>query len=142
MNVIMDNNTLKANGLYIAALADYVDGSHAILVDDNYYAMPKFVQRFVIAHELGHMDHQQNETVADRHAVKKVGKIRAMLAMSYIFNYFLSVDWTVAAQYLVRMDNLGYPVKAVRIKAPNGRVFSVEDLRPYMSDNYVVPNNN
>ena len=138
MNIIMDNDTLKANGLYIAALADYVDGSHAILVDDNYCSMPRFVQRFIIAHELGHMNNQCNETIADRYAMKEVGKIRTMLAMSYIFNYFLSIDWTVSAQYLIRMDNLGYPVKGIRIKAPNGRVFSAEDLRPYMGDNYVV----
>lgn len=136
MKIIKDNNTLRNNHMYVAALAEYADGTTAIITDEYYDSLPRLVKKFIIAHEMGHANKQPNETVADKYAMSKVGKIKTQIAMLYMFNKFLSIDWTVSAQYLVRMSNLGFKVNHVKIKAPNGNLFSVDDIRPYMNDNY------
>lgn len=137
MEIIKDTNTLKMHGIRLAALADYTDGHSAILVDDDYYELPQLVQKFIIAHEMGHMNQQHNEWIADSNAVKELGKIKTFIAMSYLLTYFIKRDWTIAGQYLVRMSYLGYPVNRIKIVAPNGNVFDVKTLKKIYTDNYV-----
>lgn len=136
MKIIKDSNTLKMNGIYLAALADYTDGHSVILVDDEFFSLPALVQKFIIAHEMGHMNQQRNEWVADSNAIKEMGRIKTLIAMWYLLKYFIKKDWTVAGQYLVRMSYLGYPVNRIKIVAPNGRVFDVKTLKNFYSDNY------
>lgn len=138
MEIIKDNETLHNNGLYLAALCRYTDGTEKILIDDCFDKLPKLVKTFVVLHEMGHRNGQIVETIADSYAISKLGKTRTWIAMLYLYRMFLKLDWTVSAQYLVRAYDAGLKVmKYTHVTSPDGKKWGVDDIRPLNTDNHV-----
>lgn len=126
---------LKNNSVYLAAT-----DNEKIYVDDLFKNMPKYIQKYILLHEEGHIisghPHKRNlsqELEADRYAVKKMGKRLVYKAILHIIKTFAAIDWTVAAEYMVRLYDLGYSrAKTMYIIAPNGLRFDVDTIRPFL----------
>lgn len=130
-----DPDILKNNGIYLAAT-----DNEMIYVDDLFKQMPLYVRVYLLLHEEGHIiaDHPHKrdlsqELEADKYAVKKMSKILVHKAMLHIMSVFMKIDWTVAAEYMVRLSDLGYSkAKTMYIIAPNGLRFDVDTIRKYL----------
>lgn len=66
-------------------------------------------------HEEGHIiaghPHKRNldqELEADSYALKKMSKILVHKALLHIMKVFMNIDWTIAAEFMVRLNDLGY----------------------------------
>lgn len=102
--------------------------------------MPRYVRTYLLLHEEGHIiaGHSHKRTLsqeleADSYAVKKMGKIPVHKAMLHVMSVFMKIDWTVAAEYMVRLSDLGYSkAKTMYIIAPNGLKFDVKTIRKYI----------
>ena len=54
-------------------------------------------------------------------------------ALLHIIKVFMKIDWIIAAEFMVRLNDLGYSKeKEMYIIAPNGLRFTVEMIRPYL----------
>ena len=54
-------------------------------------------------------------------------------ALLHIIKVFMKIDWTIAAEFMVRLNDLGYSkAKEMYIIAPNGLRFTVETIRQYL----------
>ncbi len=130
-----DPALLKSNHIYLAAT-----DNEKIYVDDLFQQMPLYVKVYLLLHEEGHFigDHPykrsfDQELEADSYAVKKMSKVLVHRAMIHIIKVFMGIDWTVAAEFMVRLHNLGYSkAKKMYIIAPNGLKFDVETVRKYL----------
>lgn len=130
-----DPDILKNNGIYLAAT-----DNEKIYVDDLFKQMPLYVRVYLLLHEEGHITaghpHKRDlsqELEADSYAVKKMSKILVHKAMLHIMSVFMKIDWTIAAEYMVRLSDLGYSkAKTMYIIAPNGLRFDVDTIRKYL----------
>lgn len=108
--IIRSNQMLAMSGASIAVAAKLTDGRISIVVDDEFYALPEQVQRFVFFHEKGHLelDHLEqpgngtkrrveafkkgsvcpNELEADAYAAEIVGTDHAVAALFYLESYY------------------------------------------------------
>ena len=126
---------LKNNHIYLAAT-----DNKKVYVDDLFYKMPFYVKRYLLLHEEGHIirNHPSKrnlhqELQADSYAVAKMGKRIVFRAMIHIIKRFMGIDWTIAAEYMVRLNDLGYAkAKRMYIIAPNGLRFDVETIRKFL----------
>ena len=111
-----------------------------IYVDDLFQQMPLYVRTYLLLHEEGHIiaghPHKRDlsqELEADSYAVKKMSRFLVHKAMLHVMSVFMKIDWTVAAEYMVRLSDLGYSkAKTMYIIAPNGLRFDVETIRKYL----------
>ena len=130
-----DPALLKSNHIYLAAT-----DNEKIYVDDLFQQMPLYVRTYLLLHEEGHIiaghPHKRDlsqELEADQYAVKKMSKILVHKALLHIINIFMNIDWTIAAEFMVRLNDLGYSrAKEMYIIAPNGLRFTVETIRQYL----------
>ena len=130
-----DPALLKSNGIYLAAT-----DNEKIYVDDLFKQMPLYVRAYLLLHEEGHIisGHPykrslEQELEADSYAVKKMSKILVHRAMIHVIKVFMGIDWTIAAEFMVRLYDLGYSkAKEMYIIAPNGLKFDVETVRKYL----------
>jgi hypothetical protein len=130
-----DPALLKSNGIYLAAT-----DNEKIYVDDPFKQMPLYVRAYLLLHEEGHIisGHPykrslEQELEADSYAVKKMSKILVHRAMIHVIKVFMGIDWTIAAEFMVRLYDLGYSkAKEMYIIAPNGLKFDVETVRKYL----------
>jgi hypothetical protein len=130
-----DPALLKSNGIYLAAT-----DNEKIYVDDLFKQMPLYVRAYLLLHEEGHIisGHPykrslEQELEADSYAVKKMSKILVHRAMIHVIKVFMGIDWTIAAEFMVRLYDLGYSkAKEMYIIAPNGLRFDVETIRKYL----------
>lgn len=108
--ITRSSDLLAANGLSLAAAVLKLDGQPMVVVDDDFYALPKGVQDFAFHHEvghikLGHLKHgvqmmkqrkkdfkagrvQKEELEADRYAADQVGTDAAVAALFYLESHF------------------------------------------------------
>lgn len=130
-----DPALLKSNHIYLAAT-----DNEKIYVDDLFRQMPLYVRTYLLLHEEGHIiaghpykrDLSQ-ELEADQYAVKKMSKILVHKALLHIIKVFMKIDWTIAAEFMVRLNDLGNSkAKEMYIIAPNGLRFTVETIRQYL----------
>ena len=125
---------LKSNHIYLAAT-----DNEKIYVDDLFQQMPLYVRTYLLLHEEGHIiaghPHKRNldrELEADSYAVKKMSRILVHKALLHIMKVFMDIDWTIATEFMVRLNDLGYSkAKEMFIIAPNGLRFTVETIRQY-----------
>lgn len=130
-----DPALLKSNGIYLAAT-----DNEKIYVDDLFRQMPPYVRTYLLLHEEGHIlaghPHKRSlaqELEADSYAVKKMPKFLVYKALLHIIKVFMGIDWTIAAEFMVRLHDLGYSrAKEMYIIAPNGLKFDVETIRKYL----------
>ena len=130
-----DPALLKSNHIYLAAT-----DNEKIYVDDLFHQMPLYVRIYLLLHEEGHIiaghPHKRDlsqELEADSYAVKKMSRFLVHKAMLHVMFVFMKIDWTVAAEYMVRLSDLGYSkAKTMYIIAPNGLRFNVETIRQYL----------
>ncbi len=130
-----DPDLLKSNGIYLAAT-----DNDMIYVDDLFQQMPLYVKVYLLLHEEGHIigDHPykrslDQELEADSYAMKKMSKILVHRAMLHVIKVFMGIDWTIAAEFMVRLHDLGYSkAKEMYIIAPNGLRFDVDTIRKYI----------
>lgn len=130
-----DPALLKSNHIYLAAT-----DNEKIYVDDFFRQMPLYVRTYLLLHEEGHIiaghPHKRDlsqELEADQYAVKKMSKILVHKALLHIIKVFMNIDWTIAAEFMVRLNDLGYSkAKEMFIIAPNGLRFTVETIRQYL----------
>ena len=130
-----DPALLKSNHIYLAAT-----DNEKIYVDDLFQQMPLYVRTYLLLHEEGHIianhPHKRDltqELEADQYAVKKMSKILVHKALLHIIKVFMKIDWTIAAEFMVRLNDLGYSkAKEMYIITPNGLRFTVETIRPYL----------
>ncbi len=130
-----DPALLKSNGIYLAGT-----DNDKIFIDDLFQQMPLYVRTYLLLHEEGHIiaghPHKRGlsqELEADSYAMKKMSKILVYKAMLHVMAVFMKIDWTVAAEYMVRLADLGYSkAKTMYIIAPNGLKFDVETIRKYV----------
>lgn len=130
-----DPALLKSNHIYMAAT-----DNEKVYVDDIFRQMTLYVRTYLLLHEEGHIisEHPykrslEQEQDADSYAVKKMSRILVHKAMLHVTRAFISIDWTVAAEYMVRLNDLGYSkAKEMYIIAPNGLRFNVETSRQYL----------
>ena len=130
-----DPALLKSNGIYLAAT-----DNEKIYVDDLFKQMPLYVRAYLLLHEEGHIisGHPykrslEQELEADSYAVKKMSKILVHRAMIHVIKVFMGIDWTIAAEFMVRLYDLGYSkAKEMFIIAPNGLRFTVDTIRQYL----------
>ena len=118
---------LAKKGLYM--IGEYVDeetGKRICIADRHYYEMPHFCKRYLQAVVIGMRD--GDRFYADTYAVQKVGRLLTSVSMQLLFRYFLDIDWTCSAEWLVRMKRLGFSVDNMKLISPNGTVFTAEDL--------------
>lgn len=137
LNVTVNYNPtlLKDNGIYLAGT-----DNEKIYVDDLFQKMPSYVRKYILLHEEGHIVNQHpykrilsQEVEADEYAIKNMGKRRVYRAMYHIMKVFSNIDWTIAAEYVVRLADLGLPRgNEMFIIAPNGLRFDVPTLRNYL----------
>lgn len=125
---------LKNNHIYMAA----TDGNK-IYVDDIFQQMPLYVRAYIVLHEKGHIinDHSHNRNIsqeleADSYAAKYMSKFLVYRAMLHVISVFMKIDWTISAEYMVRLNDLGYSkAKNMYIIAPNGLLFTVDTIRKF-----------
>ncbi len=130
-----DPALLKSNHIYLAAT-----DNEKIYVDDLFQQMPLYVKVYLLLHEEGHIigDHPykrslDQELEADSYAMKKMSKILVHRAMLHVIKVFMGIDWTIAAEFMVRLHDLGYSkAKEMYIIAPNGLRFDVDTIRKYI----------
>ena len=130
-----DPALLKSNHIYLAAT-----DNEKIYVDDLFQQMPLYVRIYLLLHEEGHIiaghPHKRDlsqELEADQYAVKKMSKILVCKALLHLIKVFMRIDWTIAAEFMVRLNDLGYSrAKGMYIIAPNGLRFTVETIRQYL----------
>jgi hypothetical protein len=130
-----DPDLLKSNGIDLAAT-----DNDMIYVDDLFQQMPLYVKVYLLLHEEGHIigDHPykrslDQELEADSYAMKKMSKILVHRAMLHVIKVFMGIDWTIAAEFMVRLHDLGYSkAKEMYIIAPNGLRFDVDTIRKYI----------
>lgn len=130
-----DPALLKNNHIYMAAT-----DNEKVYVDDIFQQMPLYVRIYLLLHEEGHIigghPHKRSleqELEADTYAVKKMSKILVHKAMLHVMKVFMGIDWTIAAEFMVRLYDLGYSkAKEMYIIAPNGLRFSVDTIRQYL----------
>ena len=130
-----DPALLKSNHIYLAAT-----DNEKIYVDDFFRQMPLYVRTYLLLHEEGHIiaghPHKRDlsqEVEADQYAVKKMSKMLVHKALLHIIKVFMNIDWTIAAEFMVRLNDLGYSkAKEMFIIAPNGLRFTVETIRQYL----------
>lgn len=130
-----DPALLKSNHIYLAAT-----DNEKVYVDDLFQQMPLYVRTYLLLHEEGHIiaghTHKRNlsqEHEADSYAARKMSKILVYKAILHVMSVFMKIDWTVAAEYMVRLSDLGYPkAKKMYIIAPNGLKFDIETIRKYL----------
>ena len=130
-----DPALLKSNHIYLAAT-----DNEKIYVDDLFKQMPLYVRVYLLLHEEGHIiaghPHKRDlsqELEADSYAVKKMSKILVHKALLHIIKVFMGIDWTIAAEFMVRLHDLGYSkAKEMYIIALNGLKFDVETVRKYL----------
>ena len=130
-----DPALLKSNHIYLAAT-----DNEKIYVDDLFRQMPLSVRNYLLLHQEGHIisghPHKRDlsqELEADSYAVKKMSKILVHKALLHIIKVFMKIDWIIAAEFMVRLNDLGYSKeKEMYIIAPNGLRFTVEMIRPYL----------
>ena len=130
-----DPALLKSNHIYLAAT-----DNEKIYVDDLFNQMPLYVRAYLLLHEEGHVlsghpykRNLEQELEADSYAVKKMSKILVHRAMIHVIKVFMGIDWTIAAEFMVRLYDLGYSkAKEMYIIAPNGLKFDVETVRKYL----------
>lgn len=130
-----DPALLKSNQIYMAAT-----DNEKVYVDDIFQQMPLYVRTYLLLHEEGHIisghPHKRSleqELEADSYAVKKMGKILVHKAILHVMKTFMGIDWTIAAEFMVRLHDLGYAkAREMYIIAPNGLRFNVETIRQYL----------
>ena len=126
---------LKGNHIYLAAT-----DNEKVYVDDLFQQMPLYVRTYLLLHEEGHIiaghPHKRDlsqELEADQYAVKKMSKMLVHKALLHIIKVFMKIDWTIAAEFMVRLNDLGYSkAKEMYIIAPNGLRFTVDTIRQYL----------
>ena len=126
---------LKSNHIYLAAT-----DNEKIYVDYLFRQMPLSVRTYLLLHQEGHIisghPHKRDlsqELEADSYAVKKMSKILVHKALLHIIKVFMKIEWIIAAEFMVRLNDLGYSKeKEMYIIAPNGLRFTVEMIRPYL----------
>ena len=98
--------------------------------------MTLYVRTYLLLHEEGHIisEHPYKRSLEqEQDAVKKMGKILVHKAMLHVMKVFMKIDWTIAAEFMVRLHGLGYSkAKEMYIIAPNGLRFNVETIRQYL----------
>lgn len=75
---------LKQYNLRYAAMATCVDGSHELILDEEFDNAPKYVQKYIVAHEKGHIlmkNALNDEYKADYWAVRKLGRKTCVKAL-------------------------------------------------------------
>ena len=126
---------LKSNHIYLAAT-----DNEKICVDYLFRQIPLSVRTYLLLHQEGHIisghPHKRDlsqELEADSYAVKKMSKILVHKALLHIIKVFMKIEWIIAAEFMVRLNDLGYSKeKEMYIIAPNGLRFTVEMIRPYL----------
>lgn len=133
--IVRDHNFVRNNGIYLCGT-----DNEKVYIDDFFDDLPWYARLYLLTHAEGCVinnhphEHKFNYALSnDKYVMSKFGKLFTYRAMSYLIKYFANVDWTVSAEFMVRLNDLGYP-KGDRlfIIAPNGLYFNVETLRPYM----------
>ena len=130
-----DPALLKSNHIFLATT-----DNEKVYVDDLFQQMPLYVRTYLLLHEEGHIiaghPHRRDlsqELEADQYAVKRMSKMLVHKALLHIIKVFMKIDWTIFAEFMVRLNDLGYSkAKEMYIIAPNGLRFTVETIRQYL----------
>jgi len=96
---------LAQYNLRYAAMATCIDGTHELIIGEEFDNAPKYVQDFIIHHEEGHILNGQDEYDADSNAVKEMGKAKAIKALWWMY-----MDATNFAAGLELLDRITYIV--------------------------------
>ena len=138
IDIVHDDNFVHNNGVLdavFAVYAEYTDGTRKIIVDDAFMQAPKIVKKFIIYHELGHIDNTSlkytldSEFKADAYAASKIGNKVAIFALNYMWIYMSKNNITACADIPCRLKELGINVDSMYIQLANGTILKEQDLR-------------
>ena len=133
--VVHAPDLLRDSHIYLAAT-----DNRKVYVDDMFHRMPFYARRYLLLHEEGHIvsGHRykrsfRQEREADAYAVRKMGKLPVYMSMLHIIKAFMNTDWTVSAEFMVRLADIGYKkASRMHITAPNGLRFDVDAIRQFL----------
>lgn len=138
IDIVHDDNFVHNNGILnavFAVYAKYNDGSRKIIVDDAFIQAPKIVKKFIIYHELGHIDNTSlkytlsSEFKADAYSASKIGKKAAIFSLNYMWTYLLGNNVGACADIPCRLKELGANVDSMYILLANGIILKEPDIR-------------
>ena len=135
INITLDHELVRKNGIIFAMYCLYSDGSSEIIVDDEFNIAPKEVREFIIWHELGHIGNADDirnlscEIKADAFAASKIGSNNAVDALKYMWRRLANIDVSACIDIPSRLKDLGVDVSGMYIKGINGKVFHEPELR-------------
>lgn len=93
-------DAIRAGGLLYAATGTLTNGVRVVIIMPELDSAPKYVQDFVLKHEEGHLLYgDDDEYIADKHAVSIVGEKCAVHALLWLFK-----DSKGKASYLARLE--------------------------------------
>lgn len=136
IDIVYDHNFVHNNGYMYAVCIKNTDGTYKIAVDYMYFTAPKIVRKFIIWHELGHINNDNDgirslkcECKADAYAASKIGKLNAVYALNYMWKQLATVNITACVDIPSRLKELGANVSSMYIQLANGSVLHEPELR-------------
>ena len=135
LDIFYDEKILRDSEVFLAGTNSY---TKEIFIDSIFKQLHPMAQLYVLLHEEGHIKYQHDpgerkiseEIEADKYAMEYLGEYWTHSAMISVVCSIVSIEFSAACDYLVRLEDLGFDnIKELKIIAPNGKKFDVDFIR-------------